>query len=140
VPTPGFDQARIANLAFEATSDQSLVVPGQMFSFRLTATNLGKETVADVRICDPIDAALLRGKPVTSQGKASLVPEGLIAELGALASGDTATVELSLTIPGDFPLGGVIENQAWLFANGQQASTSLQTWALPPAYLPPTGN
>jgi uncharacterized repeat protein (TIGR01451 family) len=140
VPTPGFDQVRVAGLAFEAASDQSLVVPGQTFSFRLTATNRGKETIAEVRICDPIDPTLSRGKPVTSQGNASLVPEGLIAELGALAPGDTATVEMPLTIPADFPLGGVIENQAWLFANGQQASTSLQTWALPPAYLPPTGN
>lgn len=140
VPTPGFDQVRAADLAFEATSDQSLVVPGQTFSFRLTATNQGKEAIADVRICDPIDPALTRGKPVTSQGKASLVPEGLIVEVGALAPGDTATIELPLTIPTDFPLGGVIENQAWLFANGQQVSTSLQTWALPPAYLPPTGS
>jgi hypothetical protein len=36
-------------------------------------------------------------------------------------------------------LGGVIESQAWLFADGQRASTDLLTWALPPAYLPPTG-
>jgi hypothetical protein len=35
----------------------------------------------------------------------------------------------------------VIENQGWLFsAAGLRASTGLLTWALPPAYLPPTGS
>ena len=67
------------------------------------------------------------------------MPEGLVVEVGDLAPGATATAEMSLTIPVDFPLGGVIQNQAWLFAGGQKASTSLLTWALPPAYLPPTG-
>ena len=65
--------------------------------------------------------------------------EGLIVEVGDLLPGIKATAEMSLTIPVEFPLGGVIQDQAWLFAEGQRASTNLLTWALPPAYLPPTG-
>jgi hypothetical protein len=64
----------------------------------------------------------------------------LLFEIAELAPGESAQVELALTIPADFPLGGVIENQAWLFGDGLQVSTDLLTWALPPAFLPPTGD
>ena len=120
-------------------SDQALVVPGQTLTLRLTATNLGNEVIGDVLICNPLDPALQRGKPVVSQGRATLAAEGLIVEFGDLLPGDSATAQISLTIPADFPLGGVIQDQAWLFAQDQRASTGLLTWALPPVYLPPTG-
>lgn len=139
VPTPGFEPERLQALEFVASSEQGLVVPGQTLTLRLTATNLGDKTIEDVLICNPLDPALQRGQPVVSQGKASLVNEGLIVEVGDLLPGIKATTEMSLTIPVDFPLGGVIQDQAWLFAEGQRASTDLLTWALPPAYLPPTG-
>lgn len=139
VPTPGFEPEIIQALEFVANSDQGLVVPGQTLMLRLTATNLGDKIIQDVLICNPLDPALQRGKPMVSQGNASLVSEGLIVEVGDLLPGIKATAELSLTIPVDFPLGGVIEDQAWLFAEEQRVSTNLLTWALPPAYLPPTG-
>lgn len=138
-PTPGFEPVSLDDLEFEATSDQGLVVPGQTITLRLDVTNLGTTSAEDLIICNPLDPALLRGKAMASQGKATLVPEGLIVELGDLPAGQSATAELTVTIPVNFPLGGVIEDQAWLYATGQQASTSLLTWALPPAYLPPTG-
>ena len=139
VPTPGFEPERLKVLEFVANSDQRLVVPGQTLRLRLMVTNLGDKAIEDVLICNPLDPALQRGKPVVSQGKASLVSEGLIVEVGDLLPGIKATAEMSLTIPVEFSLGGVIEDQAWLFAEGQRASTNLLTWALPPAYLPPTG-
>ena len=139
VPTPGFEPERMQAVEFVADSDQGLVVPGQTLKLRLTATNLGDKTIEDVLICNPLDPALRRGKPKVSQGEASLVSEGLIVEVGDLLPGIKATAEMSLTIPVGFPLGGVIDDQAWLFAEGQRASTNLLTWALPPAYLPPTG-
>ena len=139
VPTPGFEPERLRALAFDATSDQGLVVPGQTLSLRLAVTNLGDKAIKDVLICNPLDPALQRGKPVVSQGKASLVSEGLIVGIGELLPGVKATAQISLTIPVEFPLGSVIQDQAWLFAQGQRASTNLLTWALPPAYLPPTG-
>jgi uncharacterized repeat protein (TIGR01451 family) len=139
VPTPGFEPERMQAVEFVADSDQGLVVPGQTLKLRLTATNLGDKTIEDVLICNPLDQALQRGKPKVSQGKASLVAEGLVVEVGDLLPGIKATAEMSLTIPVGFPLGGVIDDQAWLFAEAQRASTDLLTWALPPAYLPPTG-
>jgi len=138
-PTPGFEPERMQALEFVADSNQGLVVPGQTLKLRLTVTNLGDKAIEDVLICNPLDPALRRGKPVVSQGKASLVSEGLIVEVGDLLPGGKATAEISLTIPVEFPLGGVIQDQAWLFAGSQRASTNLLTWALPPAYLPPTG-
>lgn len=140
VPTPGFAPARVATVAFVIESAQSLVVPGQTISQRLVVQNTGPTDLGDVLICNPLNPALVPGAPSTTLGRARLEPQGLVVELGDLAAGQSAQVELSLAIPADFPLGGVIESQAWLFGGGLQASTGLLTWALPPAYLPPTGD
>lgn len=139
VPTPGFTPVRQANLLFEATSEETLVVPGQTLTLRLMVTNQGADPVSDVLICNPLVAGLRPEQPTASQGQVRLEQEGLIVELGDLAPGARVEVSLVLTIPADYPLGGVIESQAWLFAGDQQASTGLLTWALPPAWLPPTG-
>jgi hypothetical protein len=139
VPTPGFAPERAVTLAWSIESDQFLVVPGQTVTQRLLVENLGAVDLSDVLICNPLNPALAPGEPITTQGVARLEPEGLLVELGDLATGQAAQVELSLRIPADYPLGGVIESQAWLFADGQRASTNLLTWALPPSYLPPTG-
>ncbi len=139
-PTPGFAPERAASLEWKAESDQFLVVPGQTITQRLVVRNTGAGALSNVVICNPLDPALAAGQPQTTLGRASLEQEGLLAELGNLAAGQTAQVELSLSIPADYPLGGVIESQAWLLWNdGQRASTDLLTWALPPAHLPPTG-
>lgn len=140
VPTPGFAPVRQPSLVFEAQSDEALVVPEQTLHLRLLVSNRGSAAVRDVVICNPLVAALEPAQPTASQGSVRLEPEGLIAELGSLAAGQQAEVSVVLAIPADYPLGGVIENQAWLFAGDQQASTGLWTWALPPAWLPPTGD
>jgi uncharacterized repeat protein (TIGR01451 family) len=127
-------------VVWTAESDQYLVVPGQTITQRLVVRNTGTSALASVLICNPLNPALVRGQPRTTQGQARVEPEGLLVELGNLAAGQTAQVDLSLTIPADYPLGGVIESQPWLlWGSGQRASADLLTWALPPAYLPPTG-
>lgn len=139
-PTPGFAPERAASLEWKAESDQFLVAPGQTITQRLVVRNTGADALSNVVICNPLDPALAAGQPQTTQGQARVEAEGLLAELGNLAAGQTAQVELTLSIPADYPLGGVIESQAWLLWNeGQRASTDLLTWALPPAHLPPTG-
>lgn len=139
-PTPGFAPERAASLEWRAESDQFLVVPGQTITQRLVVRNTGNSALANVVICNPLDPALTAGAPQTSQGQARVEPEGLLVELGSLPAGQSAQVTLSLEIPADHPLGGVLESQAWLlWDSGQRASTELLTWALPPAYLPPTG-
>lgn len=139
LPTPGFTPERLESLRFEAESDAYLVVPGQTVRLRLIVRNNGQRPASAVLLCAPLSPALQRGQPVASQGAARLEPAGMVAQLGDLAPGRTAQVELSLSIPADQPLGTVVENQAWLFSAGQRASTSLLTWALPPAWLPATG-
>lgn len=139
VPTPGFVSERTLSLRWSIESDQFLVVPGQVITQRLLVENTGAVALPDVLICNPLDPDMALGQPITTQGMASMEPEGLLVELGDLAAGQTAQIELNMRIPADYPLGGVIESQAWLFAAGQRASTDLLTWALPPAYLPPTG-
>lgn len=139
VPTPGFAPEIAQQFVWSAASDQFLVVPGQTITLRLALENTGSSALQSVLICNPLDPVLVPDQPATTQGQARIESEGLLVELGNLAAGQTAQVELSLRIPADYPLGGVIESQAWLFAGGQRASTELLTWALPPAYLPPTG-
>jgi uncharacterized repeat protein (TIGR01451 family) len=139
VPTPGFVPERVLVLTGSIESNQFLVVPGQTITQRLLVKNTSTSGLPNVLICNPLNPALIAGQPNTTQGIASIEPKGLLVELGFLAASQTAQVELSLRIPADYPLGGVIESQAWLFAEGQRASTDLLTWALPPAYLPPTG-
>lgn len=140
VPTPGFSPQPAEGLAFAIQSDQFLVVPGQQVSLRFVVTNNGDTDLTNVLVCAPIEAMLRRGAVSASDGEATLVADGLIFELAELAAGDSAQAEIQLTVPANTPLGSVIENQAWLFADGLQASTDLLTWALPPAYLPPTGH
>lgn len=129
----------LTGLEFEAQSDEFLVVPGQTFSLRLVVTNTGSAVARNVLICSPLPTELAKGQPQASQGRARIDRLGLVAELGDLAPGKTAEVAMTLTIPASYPLGGVIENQAWLFSGSQRGTTRLLTWALPPAWLPATG-
>ena len=140
VPTPGFSPLSAPDIEFVVQSDQLLVVPGQQVTLRYIVTNQGDVDLADLLVCAPLEAILGRGQVSASDGAARLVADGLIFELADLAAGDSVTAEVQLTIPASAPLGSVIENQAWLFADGIQASTDLLTWALPPAFLPPTGH
>lgn len=140
VPTPGFAPQSLDSIAFAVESDQFLVVPGQQVTLRYIVANQGAADLTDLLICAPLESILGRGQVSASDGTARLVADGLLVELAELAAGDSATVEVELTIPASAPLGSVVENQAWLFADGIRASTDLLTWALPPAFLPPTGH
>ena len=113
--------------------------PGQDATLELVVGNLSDQVVGNLLLCAPFDPDLVVTNPTASRGRAKLEPQGLVVELDELASGASARVSVDLGIPVDYPLGGVIESQALLFFNGQQASTDLWTWALPPAWLPPTG-
>lgn len=139
LPTPGFSPVEVANLSFQAQSDEYLVVPGQTVHLRLVVANDGTSTARNLRICAPLNPALQRTQPTASQGQVRLEQPGLVADLGDLGAGEEAVVALELDIPVEYPLGGVIEHQAWLFSAAQRASSNLWTWALPPGWLPPTG-
>lgn len=140
VPTPGFAPQLVSGISFTVESDQFLVVPGQQTTLRYIVVNQGNSDLSGLLVCAPLEPFLERGAVTASDGEAQLVADGLVFELATLAAGASAQVELQLAIPADAPLGSVIENQAWLFAEGIQASTDLLSWALPPAYLPPTGH
>lgn len=138
-PTPGFSPLRLETLAIQVESDETLVVPGQVIHLRLLVTNRGSTMARNLLVCAPLDAALTRTQPTSSQGQVWLEEPGLVAQLAGLPAGRQAEVSIELSIPADYPLGGVIEHQAWLLAGSQRASSDLWTWALPPALLPPTG-
>lgn len=139
VPTPGFSAQPAAGVAFRIAGGQPLVEPGQVVPLELLVDNSGDQAIRNLLLCSPLDPALVAANPTASQGRVQLESQGLVVELGDLAPGTTARISVDLDIPEDYPLGGVIESQAWLFFEGQQASTDLWTWALPPAWLPPTG-
>ncbi|MEA3337834.1 MAG: hypothetical protein U9R25_18230 [Chloroflexota bacterium] len=139
-PTPGFIPEQLPTLMFEGSSDFFMAVPGQNVQLSLNLKNLGSSPVHDVVVCNPLDSALELVDASVTQGTTRVMPGGVIAELGTVPPRGTAEIQLMLTIRGEQPLGTVIENQAWVAADDQRASTWLWTWALPPAWLPPTGN
>lgn len=140
VPTPGFAPQPVDGISFTVESDQFLVVPGQQTTLRYIVANQGDSDLTGLLVCAPLEPSLERGAVTASDGDARLLADGLVFELATLAAGASVQVELQLAIPADAPLGSVIENQAWLFAEGVQASSDLLSCALPPAYLPPTGH
>ena len=139
VPTPGFSAQPADGVAFRIAGGRPLVEPGRVVPLQLLVDNSGDQAIRNLLLCSPLDPALVATNPTASQGRVQLESQGLVVELGDLAPGTTARISVDLGIPEDYPLGGVIESQAWLFFEGQQASTELWTWALPPAWLPPTG-
>lgn len=139
IPTPGFQPQQALSASWAAESDQYLVTPGQTITLRLIVKNTGTSQLANLTVCNPIMAGLVVGQPTSTQGRAWVEQPGIVAQLGNLAAGSTARIDVKLSIPATQPLGGVIENQGWLFSGNQRSSTNLLTWALPPAYLPKTG-
>lgn len=139
IPTPGFQPEQALSASWTAESDQYLVMPGQTITLRLIVKNTGTNQLANLTVCNPIMTGLVVGKPTSTQGRVWVEQPGIVAQLGNLAAGSTARIDVKLSIPATQPLGGVIENQGWLFSGNQRSSTNLLTWALPPAYLPKTG-
>jgi uncharacterized repeat protein (TIGR01451 family) len=108
-----------ADLALAKTSDLSSASPGQPFHFFLTVTNNGPGTAHGVQVSDPLPAGLTLIDATPSQGSCSGTST-VVCDLGDLAAGDQATVDL--TVSGGSP--GDVTNTAQVTSATADSDTS----------------
>jgi uncharacterized repeat protein (TIGR01451 family)/uncharacterized delta-60 repeat protein len=101
-----------ADLALTKTSSADPTV-GDALTYTLTVTNLGPDAAANVTLTDELAATLVSPTTNPSQGTCALTGSAVACDLGPLASGATATVEISAT-----PIrGGSVANSATVSAS-----------------------
>lgn len=83
------------DLELVKSSDVSSAVPGQSFHYFLTVTNDGPGTAHGVAVTDPLPAGLTLLDATPSQGSCSGT-DTVVCDLGDLAEGDQATVDLTV--------------------------------------------
>ena len=85
-----------ADVAVTATAPASIVA-GSPVSYAITVANHGPATATGVSLSDTLPAGFTLGSVIVSQGSYTTGPGLVTANLGALASGATATVTISGT-------------------------------------------
>jgi uncharacterized repeat protein (TIGR01451 family) len=85
-----------ADLALAKEADVSSVNPGQTFHYLLTVTNAGPATAHGVAVSDPLPPGVTLVDATPSQGSCSGTST-VACDLGDLAAGDQATVDLTVT-------------------------------------------
>ena len=104
---------RQADLAITKTGDPNPVTAGNQITYTLTITNLGPSDASGVRITDtlPAGVSFVSG----SAGCTETTPGTVTCDIGDLAAGDTATVEIIVTL--DPEVAGTLTNTAEATAN-----------------------
>ncbi len=97
-----------SDLGLSAADSPSSAYSGETIIYRLTATNSGPYTEPDAVVSAMLPAGLALASSTTTQGSLpTLSPQGLLsADLGAIPSGTTATLTLSL-VPGPTNVGTI---------------------------------
>ena len=116
-PNPANDQAGAsvsvvtdADLEIAKSADPTDPVPGSTVRFPITVTNNGPSNATDVRVADTLpDGLSLAGlDPRCSGGTGATVN----CTIGALAAGDSETVDIVATVGASLPAGTAIVNTA----------------------------
>jgi uncharacterized repeat protein (TIGR01451 family) len=94
-----------ADLAVQLAGSPGTVAPGGMIEYTAVATNLGPVSVPDAVLTDVLPAgATLAATPQSSQGTVVVAGGRVIASLGTLPVGGTATLLIDVLAPGSGPL------------------------------------
>jgi uncharacterized repeat protein (TIGR01451 family) len=121
-----------ADLSITKTDSPDPVLAGQQLIFTLTVRNNGPSTATGVTAVDTLPAGVNYESSIPSQGSCLTVSLGTIScGLGTIASGGTATVQISVRPQND----GVITNQATVsgietdlvMSNNQSSATTTVT-------------
>lgn len=102
------------NLATVVTDSPDPLLAGKPLTYRVNVTNLGPDDAPGVKLADTLPSAAAPGTPVPSQGSCSRVGTAVTCLLGALASGESATVDLPVTPT----MAGTIANTATATVTG----------------------
>ena len=103
----------MADLEVTKAADPTVGTAGQALTYTLTVTNAGPFQATGVIATDAVPAGAVFVAASASQGTASLVGGAVVARLGDLAAGDSATVTIVVTPSG----AGSLTNTADVTAN-----------------------
>lgn len=95
--TVGTGGASTVNLAIVKSDAPDPVVVGQPVTYTLTVTNPGATGATGVTVTDQVPASFAVGATTTSQGTCTTSGQTVTCELGAMASGGSATITIEAT-------------------------------------------
>ena len=90
----------MANLEVTKVADPTVGTAGQALTYTLTVTNAGPFPATGVIATDAVPAGAVFDAASASQGTASLVGGAVVASLGGLAAGGSATITIVVTPSG----------------------------------------
>ena len=105
-----YDPTKVADMQLGIQESEDPTTPGSNLIYRLVASNSGPLAVADVVVSNqlPIGATFVSAE--SSQGECAQEADCVVAHLGALAGGGTATVSVAVVPNGV----GVLTNRGWV--------------------------
>lgn len=103
--------------AYAASADN--VTAGRRIAYSLSVTNNGPSTGENVTLKDTLPAGvqLYPGSLAISQGSCNLADGALSCGLGALAPGDSVTLDYQVVVGSDRPSGLVLSNSAMAYSD-----------------------
>ena len=107
-PDPGQPLVELAKSAVDV--DGGTLVPGDVVRFTIVATNHGSAAASNVVITDPVSAgtAYVRESATVAPGSVDVADGYVVATVGALAPGGSATLSFSVRLDDDLPAGAMI--------------------------------
>jgi uncharacterized repeat protein (TIGR01451 family) len=111
---------RLSDLSVSQTDSPDPVNVRQMLTYSVTVGNRGPATASAVSLADNLPANTSFVSADSTQGSCTPAAGTVTCDLGVLASGDSATVDIKVTPQND----GTIRNEATVTANEPDSDTS----------------
>lgn len=107
-----FAPEEVADLAITKTGAPDPAIAGESLTYTLSVTNDGPFDAPGVTITDPLPAGATFDSATPSQGSCSEAGGTVTCELGTLTVGESATVELGITLDPSLADGATFTNTA----------------------------
>ncbi len=132
-PPPGGVELRVSKEA-----DRTLVSPGGTVVFSIVVENRGPQAATGVTIVDGVPAELEVLDAVVTQGEVTVEGNRVVATIGTLGAGYSATLTITVRVRPDVPPGTRIENVA-VVGSDQTGEIPVQETVTVPGLLPESG-